>query len=68
MARTLVDIDDDKLTAAAEILGTKTKKDTVNAALQEVLQRRAVEQYLDYMAHDPLPDLRDPEVMAQAWR
>lgn len=37
MAKTLIDIDDGLLEAARQALGTTTKKDTVNAALREVL-------------------------------
>lgn len=37
--RTLIEIDDDALAAAAEVLGTASKQDTVNAALREVGQR-----------------------------
>lgn len=42
MAKTVIDIDEEALALAAEALGTKTKKDTVNAALLEVgaLRRR----------------------------
>lgn len=39
--KTPIEIDDDALALAAEVLGTKTKKDTVNAALREVGQRLA---------------------------
>jgi Arc/MetJ family transcription regulator len=39
IAKTPVEIDDEALAAAAEVLGTKTKKDTINAALREVGQR-----------------------------
>ena len=39
MAKTPIEIDLDALAVAAEVLGTKTKKDTVNAALREVGQR-----------------------------
>ena len=39
MVKTPIEIDEDALTVAAEVLGTKTKKDTVNAALREVGQR-----------------------------
>jgi Arc/MetJ family transcription regulator len=39
MAKTPIEIDLDALTTAAEVLGTTTKKDTVNAALREVGQR-----------------------------
>jgi Arc/MetJ family transcription regulator len=35
-----VEVDDEALNEAAEILGTRTKKDTVNAALLEVAKRR----------------------------
>ena len=48
MTKTPVEIDDEALAAAAKVLGTRTKKDTVNAALREVSQRllrlRALEQ------------------------
>ena len=44
MTRTVIDLDDELLTSVARELGTSTKKDTVNAALREVLanRRRAV--------------------------
>lgn len=48
MTKTPIEIDDDALDAASKVLGTTTKKDTVNAALREVSQRllrlRALEQ------------------------
>ena len=34
--KTPIEIDQEALTVAAEVLGTKTKKDTVNAAVREV--------------------------------
>ena len=37
--KTPIEIDQDALALAAEVLGTKTKKDTVNTALREVGQR-----------------------------
>ncbi|AGL15109.1 type II toxin-antitoxin system VapB family antitoxin [Actinoplanes sp. N902-109] len=39
MTKTLIDLDDDALAAAAAFFGTKSKKDTVNAALREVALR-----------------------------
>ena len=39
MVTTPIEIDDEALRAAAEVLGTKTVQDTVNAALREVGQR-----------------------------
>jgi Arc/MetJ family transcription regulator len=40
MARTVIDVDDEALAEAARYLGTTTKKDTVNAALREINDRR----------------------------
>ncbi|TNC23378.1 type II toxin-antitoxin system VapB family antitoxin [Amycolatopsis alkalitolerans] len=37
--KTPIEIDQEALSLAAEVLGTKTKKETVNAALREVGQR-----------------------------
>ena len=41
MAKTLIDVDDALLEAARHVLGTSTKKDTVNTALREVVASRA---------------------------
>lgn len=68
MAKTLVDVDEDLLERVADLLSTHTKKDTVNAALRDVVARRSREEELEWWGNDPLPDLRDPEVMARAWR
>ncbi|WP_342775240.1 type II toxin-antitoxin system VapB family antitoxin [Nocardia yunnanensis] len=68
--KTMIDIDNETLALAAKELGTVTKKDTVNAALKFVVERRQrIEQILD----DPYsigigPDIGDPEVMRQARR
>jgi Arc/MetJ family transcription regulator len=35
MTKVLIDVDDDALAEASALLGTKTKKDTVNTALRE---------------------------------
>lgn len=40
MARTVIDLDDELVASVAKELGTRTKKDTVNAALREVLSNR----------------------------
>lgn len=40
MTRTVIDLDDELVTSVAKELGTGTKKDTVNAALREVLANR----------------------------
>lgn len=68
MSRTLVDVDDALLAEAAQLLGTRTKKDTVNAALAELVKQRRRAELVDWLAGDPLPDLRDDSVMSRAWR
>lgn len=68
MSRTLIDVDDDLLTRAARALGTATKKDTVNAALAEVVKAELRRRHLDHLEAGGLPDLSDPEVMDRAWR
>lgn len=63
-------IDPDDVALAARDLGTTTEKDTVNAALAFVANRRQrIEQLLD----DPYvlgvgPDVTDPDIMRQARR
>ncbi|MEU6186273.1 type II toxin-antitoxin system VapB family antitoxin [Nocardia sp. NPDC047038] len=65
MSRTLIDIDDDALSLAAEELGTKTKVATVNAALREVANRRAVAKMLQQLRASET-DL-SAEAMKGAW-
>jgi Arc/MetJ family transcription regulator len=45
MGKTLIDLDDELLAQARVVLGTGTKKDTVNAALREVVRRWAVVEF-----------------------
>jgi Arc/MetJ family transcription regulator len=49
MSRTLVDVDPDLLTAASEVLGTRTKKDTVTAALKAAVAAAAQRRELDML-------------------
>jgi Arc/MetJ family transcription regulator len=39
VTKVLVDVDDEALAEASSLLGTATKKDTINAALRETVQR-----------------------------
>jgi Arc/MetJ family transcription regulator len=45
MTKTLIDVDDEALAQACQILGTATKKDTVNTALREVVRRWAAVEF-----------------------
>jgi Arc/MetJ family transcription regulator len=57
MARTMIDLDDERLAAAAEILGTTTKVATVNAALEDVIKRRKRESFAQWLKSGGLPGL-----------
>ncbi len=67
MTKRLIDVDDNKLDAVRELLGTTTLKATVNAALGEVLaldqRRRALlaERGVD------LAELADPDARQASW-
>jgi Arc/MetJ family transcription regulator len=71
MSRTLIDVDDDALARAASVLGTSTKVDTVNRALQLVAQNAGRQTERDRF--DTLLDLigdrlAETDVRAEAWR
>lgn len=68
MTKTLIDVDDELLADAARVLGTQTKKDTVNAALAETVALARRRTHAEFLHGGGLPDLADPEVMAGAWR
>jgi Arc/MetJ family transcription regulator len=68
VAKTSIDIDDRWLELAAEFLGTRTKKDTVNAALERIGRVAAMQRHLENARNGMYADLLDPEVMKGAWR
>ncbi|MFU8850798.1 type II toxin-antitoxin system VapB family antitoxin [Micromonospora sp. SL1-18] len=57
MSRTILDVDDDLLAEASKILGTTTKKATVNAALEAVVKREKRREFADWLKTGGLPDL-----------
>jgi len=68
MTKKLIDIDEDTLARATQILGADTMKDTVNRALLEVVllaERRA---HAERLAGMRGLDLDDDHIMAGAWR
>lgn len=65
--KTLIDIDEERLAAAQAELGTTTKKDTVNAALAEVVALAARRRDLARLQRRELPDLGDEEAMTKSW-
>jgi Arc/MetJ family transcription regulator len=68
MSTTQLELDQNLLRQAAEILGTTTKKATVNEALRRVVDEDLRRRHVDELAGGALPDLADPEIMAAAWR
>lgn len=68
MTKTLIDIDDAALARAQRILGTKTKKDTVNRALGDVVALAARRRDLRRLTDNDLVDLADAEIMTAAWQ
>lgn len=52
MTTTQINLDDASLAAAAEVLGTKTKVDTVNSALRAVVRQYRQRQMLERAAQD----------------
>ena len=68
--KTMIDLDDEALAAAARELGTTTKKDTVNAALAFVAARgERVAALLDGPHRFGVgEDIGDAEIMAAARR
>lgn len=68
MGKTVIDIDERRLAEASRVLGTRTKKDTVNAALGEVAALAARRRDLERFRAGKLGDLADPKVAATAWR
>lgn len=68
MAKTLVDVNEEYLAAAQEVLYTETKQDTINAALRMVAALAARRRDLQRLASGGLPDLADAEVMRAAWQ
>ncbi len=68
--KTVIDLDPELTDKAAQVLGTKTKKDTVHAALQAAVteaERRA-ERRRRLANSAGGPDLADDDVMAGSWQ
>jgi hypothetical protein len=66
--KTSFEIDTAKVSAAKEVLGTKTLTDTVDAALAEVIKLRQRRQLVELLFRPGALALDEPETMADAWR
>jgi Arc/MetJ family transcription regulator len=68
MTKTLIDVDEEQLAAAQEVLKTETKKDTINAALRQVNALAARRRDLQRLIAGGLPDLASDDLMRAAWQ
>src|SRR5258708_4618059 len=68
MHRTTLMLDDRKLAKARRLLRTKGIKDTIEAALDEVIAYEARRRAVDQLRNLEGLDLDDRKVMARAWR
>jgi Arc/MetJ family transcription regulator len=66
--KTTITIDDEKLEAVQEALGTSGITETVDRALRAVLAAEARRREVERLTTMRGIDLDDPEVMARAWR
>jgi Arc/MetJ family transcription regulator len=67
VTKTLIDVDDEALKLAQRALGTTTKKDTINQALNAVAALSARRRDLERFTADAHADLRDTDIMSNAW-
>jgi Arc/MetJ family transcription regulator len=67
MTKKLIDVDDELLSQAKEVLGVSTFRDAVNGALGDVVRRHHRREYARLLAAGE-HDLSDPEAMSGAWR
>lgn len=66
MGQTVEDVDGSVLEEAQRLLGTASTRDTVNAALREVIRRKMAIALVDEMAGRSSVELE--ELRAAAWR
>lgn len=68
MAKTTVDIDEALIAEAADALGTSTKKDTIAAALGEVVgNARRTTAVTELLGMEFLAELAEPDFQQRAW-
>jgi Arc/MetJ family transcription regulator len=63
-----VEIDEELLTAVQRVLSTTTTKDTIEAALREVLRVAVRREEVEALSTMQGMDLADDEIMARAWQ
>lgn len=69
LVKTVIDLDPELTAAAAKVLGTTTKKDTVHAALAAAVAEaeRRSRRHAQLLNSAGGPDLADETIMSGAW-
>lgn len=67
MAKTSVEIDQDKLNRTREILGTESIRDTIDAAFREVIRVAAVRDLVLLADEGAFSALLEPDVEDRLW-
>jgi Arc/MetJ family transcription regulator len=67
MAKTVIDIDEDLLALAAEVLGTKTKRETVEYALRKVAAPLAQDRLAESIANSGYTPAELDKMLEDAW-
>ena len=67
MAKTTVDLDGDRLAKAQRILGTSTIRETVDAALEQVIAEAARAEFVTLAASGVFAELLEPEIERKMW-
>jgi len=68
MTKRLVDIDDELIAEAQQLMGTATMKETVNTALRQLIETELRRIHLRRLETGEGTDLADAETMQAAWR
>jgi Arc/MetJ family transcription regulator len=67
MSRTNIDLDDDLLAQAMDVLGTSTKRDTIHTALRHVVADQAIDDLAE-MVGEQFEGWTDAEIDAERTR
>jgi hypothetical protein len=66
--KTSLEVDTEKVEAAKEILETRTMTETIDAALDEVVNLQLRQKFIEMLDTPGALELDNPDVMKGAWR
>ena len=67
MSKTTVEIDPEKLSQAQRVLDTRTIKDTIEAAFEQVVARAARQEFVDVAAEGMFAELLERDAERRMW-